>query len=885
MLIHSLCKRGGCTLLLILLHSFLFVLDDLRTYVDSLRRRAWPKLVGLHERLWDDDGAVNNEFDKARDTMAQKTRAAAAVTANTTLPPHHSSHTDDDDNNSASSTNSLRDKILAKSLDFTQIERDVTRCTWHLLTGTQRAQRLQMEHKRHKKVARLIRRKQRRLANLINLALVQSYRDCCSISRASSSAAGAGVVDNTLRYYQGYHDVACIILSTLSGSSPVRLQRGANVNSLEEMAVATGLEMPTAVLLQLSKSHFRDCMRANFLQLQTALRLTLMPLIAYFDPDVHDLLSFCEMEPFFALSWVITWFSHEIRDTELVKRLFDFFLVSHPLMPIYVSVAMVCHPLNRQDVLQTECDFSLVHHTLTALPKNSSMVGWKYRPGDGYVSDDEQDDEDDESSCFSPTMCDSQSSVDTEFLLREELNLRQRGGVTEEAGAEAVSIVSSSLSSMAEARVPFQELIDTAINYMERMPPRNLIGLATRYYGKEQVQDLVIQAPGISMLKTPPAWCWSNSAKADWVLKQKARDARGGVSLHRGSFSRDSSQTSKLLLDVNDEQDLKRLLVEEKDKSSAVIAAGFGHGDDAARRRRKQRKMAIAGAVAVAVVAIVVGVVLQHRARPSAPTSSSSSDTCLVATRSQQETTKAVHIAGEGAVVLATSSASRGASRAKERAFSPRTPLALKLPLFSIPIWLRKCADRERGGGDKDGVGDDRPPSLFAIMGTTVLRETALLGERLGEMGSVIVKRPLKSLPAKKRGILDQEVARGQSEPDYSFILSLVKEGVDVVISPIAQAIHQLILDLEKIKHIQLEKLSNLRRIQLAKLANFKRDQLAKLSELSHALIENDFGDSVKKAIESPALHDAIRGASIMNQYESKKRRRRKPAMTRLQEK
>merc|ERR1712216_183019 len=99
------------------------------------------------------------------------------------------------------------------------------------------------------------------------------------------------------------------------------------------------------------------------------------------------------MEPFFSLPWVITWFAHDVRDTDMVKRLFDLFLVSHPLMPIYLTVAMVLHPTNRMEILQTECDFTEIHHTLTHLPKNSSMVGWKYQPGDGYVSDDEENED------------------------------------------------------------------------------------------------------------------------------------------------------------------------------------------------------------------------------------------------------------------------------------------------------------------------------------------------------------------------------------------------------------------------------------------------------------------------------------------------------------
>ena len=174
---------------------------------------------------------------------------------------------------------------MAKSIDFSQIELDVARCTWHLLTGGQRAVSLQMEHKRHRKVARLIRRKQRRLANLINIALVQSYKKISPAGSTSSSSSSehCGILekDNTLRYYQGYHDVACIILSTLSGSSPVRLRPSDKwFQSMEGMAVATGLDMPAAVLLQLSQSHLRDCMRANFMQLQTCIRLTVFPLIA-----------------------------------------------------------------------------------------------------------------------------------------------------------------------------------------------------------------------------------------------------------------------------------------------------------------------------------------------------------------------------------------------------------------------------------------------------------------------------------------------------------------------------------------------------------------------------------------------------------------------------
>jgi hypothetical protein len=128
-------------------------------------------------------------------------------------------------------------------------------------------------------------------------------------------------------------------LGTLGGQKGMQVV-SSPMHSVDGMASTLGLDLPSDVLLQISKSHLRDCLQTNFLQLQTTLRLTIMPLLAKLDPAVHAHLFQAEMEPFFALSWVITWFSHEIRDTELVKRLFDAFIVSHPLFPIYVSIAV-----------------------------------------------------------------------------------------------------------------------------------------------------------------------------------------------------------------------------------------------------------------------------------------------------------------------------------------------------------------------------------------------------------------------------------------------------------------------------------------------------------------------------------------------------------------
>ena len=797
---------------------------------DTIRKKVWPKLVGLHERIWDGQDLHHSHHDPTTTSqspsqpqpqyhrsmeesmvvtpkrsnvvssfVSSSSSSSSGVTptttterpnshgdghvAATTIDPtkkmqdifrsevSHSNSTtnknknsntlrsfkkrnDPDDNtkddthsisssgsysSGASSALTMRHRnhhhhhhtVLASSIDATQIELDVLRCTWHLLTKAQKRSQQQYlvsntsctktrpmdgdavtttahattttttqqnhQHSQHRrklrKIAKMIQRKQRRLSNLINLTLVQSSHDT-SVKHPSAistttpqSTTSSSSNTNLLRYYQGYHDVACIILSTIGISTtyaryvpPVFLpvitttthQQHPHVRttplhsdpSILLSNTITGFEMATSILYQLSQSHFRDCMRNNFSQLQIVMRLTIFPLLSYFDSEVHEHLMLSDMmEPYFALSWIITWFSHDIRDTELVKRLFDFFIVSHPLMPIYMTIAMICHPLNRQDVLQTEHDFSTVHQTLSQLPRNSSMVGWKYRPGDGYVSDDDDNSDDDRSSCDDDDMDDdllsigpmgSQSSVDTEFLLQEAATMKQsnstgngRSGNKSSmytdsymADAEAISIVSSSMSSMYNARVPFQELMELAIQYMERIPPKQLIVLATRYYGREYVEkELTSPHPDappakgnmsirddITFLQTPPTWTRSFTAHSDQTLKyyrtHQRRRARSMSTEKENTSLPETTAPPPNTIEPDEVVAMYKLFQANGDtgKLMAVIAAGYGLGDDMTEIRSRKRKLLrrkrflqAGTALAVMVVAIGIGYYLQQK--------------------------------------------------------------------------------------------------------------------------------------------------------------------------------------------------------------------------------------------------------------------------------
>lgn len=46
------------------------------------------------------------------------------------------------------------------------------------------------------------------------------------------------------------------------------------------------------------------------------------------------------MGTIFALSWLITWYGHVLSNFHHILRLYDFFLASHPLMPIYFAAAV-----------------------------------------------------------------------------------------------------------------------------------------------------------------------------------------------------------------------------------------------------------------------------------------------------------------------------------------------------------------------------------------------------------------------------------------------------------------------------------------------------------------------------------------------------------------
>jgi hypothetical protein len=88
----------------------------------------------------------------------------------------------------------------------------------------------------------------------------------------------------------------------------------------------------------------------------------MFPIIAQEDAVLHKFLHSAGVQPYFALPWVLTWFSHSVSSFAMVQRLFDFFLASSdPTMPFLVSVSIVLWSRPHLASLNVECEYSAVH--------------------------------------------------------------------------------------------------------------------------------------------------------------------------------------------------------------------------------------------------------------------------------------------------------------------------------------------------------------------------------------------------------------------------------------------------------------------------------------------------------------------------------------------
>lgn len=136
-------------------------------------------------------------------------------------------------------------------------------------------------------------------------------------------------------FWKGFHDVASTI-----------------------MLVCKKTGVSRCVLDRLATGPLRPLLAPD-LSLATGLLGQLFPIVREEDEALHAFLlaagvqvkwqkkravttDFLVAQPYFALPWVLTWFSHSVSSFAMVQRMFDLFLAcGDPAMPFFVSVAVV----------------------------------------------------------------------------------------------------------------------------------------------------------------------------------------------------------------------------------------------------------------------------------------------------------------------------------------------------------------------------------------------------------------------------------------------------------------------------------------------------------------------------------------------------------------
>ncbi|KAJ1968486.1 GTPase-activating protein gyp8 [Dispira parvispora] len=150
-----------------------------------------------------------------------------------------------------------------------------------------------------------------------------------------------------LHYYQGLNDVCTVFLLVL------------------------GEKLALGVCERVLLLYFRDFMSRDFHHVHTFLGC-IYSLIQAEDTALYQRIIEVELPPYFATSWLLTWFSHDIAKVDLIYRLFDYFLTRHPLMSVYFSAALVLGQSGA--LMHLEPEFPSWHKFLLDAPGQLTMV-------------------------------------------------------------------------------------------------------------------------------------------------------------------------------------------------------------------------------------------------------------------------------------------------------------------------------------------------------------------------------------------------------------------------------------------------------------------------------------------------------------------------------
>ncbi|GFH52626.1 hypothetical protein CTEN210_09102 [Chaetoceros tenuissimus] len=174
---------------------------------------------------------------------------------------------------------------------------------------------------------------------------------------------------------------------------------------------------------------------------------------------------------------------------------------------------------------------------------------------------------------------------------------KEEGGLGFDDDSVAPSLTSESLLSGCSdgTKVPFQELIDLAVKFMRRVPPRKVLDISRKYFDADTIHELLDSSNVVNMLHEPQAWATAPFIESDISSKRRKKNA---------------SKSQEVQTKSGDLKSKKNRLALESAYPHSIIASGIGpDGDGDVIRRRKRRKLLRTSAIVVGVLSIVLGMV------------------------------------------------------------------------------------------------------------------------------------------------------------------------------------------------------------------------------------------------------------------------------------
>jgi len=130
----------------------------------------------------------------------------------------------------------------------------------------------------------------------------------------------SAILEGRYHYYQGFHDLSLYIM----------------------LLFISNINIGSLIMQRISEFFLRDFlseMKDNETPDFNMINSILSNLIEIKEPQaIKKLKSKVELiEPYFALSWILSWFTHNLTNISKIYRIMDFLLCSHPLAVFHMS--------------------------------------------------------------------------------------------------------------------------------------------------------------------------------------------------------------------------------------------------------------------------------------------------------------------------------------------------------------------------------------------------------------------------------------------------------------------------------------------------------------------------------------------------------------------